>query len=93
MVYSCQLQFKLFTCLYVTFSISLFDIYRTLFTALAKNSDNIRGTGGGAGTQLTPAETNALDSYDERDSNVITGVDNGYETAILVVSLSFQNLN
>ena len=58
---------------------------------MAKNSDNIRGTGGGAGTQLTPAETNALDSYDERDSNVITGVDNGYETAILVVSF-FQTL-
>ena len=60
------------------------------FLALAKNSSNVRGTGGGKGTQLTPAEVNALDSYNERDSDVIAGVDGGYETQILVVCFTFK---
>ena len=55
------------------------------FAALAKNSQNLRGTGGGAGVDLTLAETTVLDTYDERDSNVITGIEDGYETSIVVV--------
>ena len=54
-------------------------------SALAKNSSNMRGTGGGEGTELTEAETNALDSYSERDSEVAAGVDGGYKTQIIVV--------
>ena len=40
---------------------------------------------GGEGTELTEAETNALDSYSERDSEVIAGIEGGYETQIFVV--------
>ena len=38
---------------------------------------------------LTPAETNAFDSYNKWDSNVITGIDEGYETSIIVVCYYF----
>ena len=51
--------------------------------ALKKHRENMNGTGGGAGKPLTDSEQKALDSLQSRNSELIDGVDGGYEVGAL----------
>ena len=51
--------------------------------ALKKHQENMNGTGGGAGKPLTDSEQKALDSLQSRNSELIDGVDGGYEVGAL----------
>ena len=50
-----------------------------MYSALRKYESNYKGTGGGAGQELTEAEQNALQAMVSRKSNIINGIPGGLE--------------
>ena len=50
-------------------------------SALRKNNDNLRGTGGGSGEEFSLPEQRALDCMKSRGSDLITGIEGGFETS------------
>ena len=52
------------------------------FIALRKNSQNLKGTGGGAGEPLSTAEQMALNTYKKRGSDLVQGITGAFESSL-----------
>ena len=60
-------------------------------SALKKNSDNLNGTGGGAGETFSKAEEMVLNHMKNRDSDLVEGITGGFESALPVPRVIRKN--